>query len=479
VTPAGALVPAARIDPAAMRRLPQVHRLLESEEAVALCVRFRRDLVAQAVRDELGLLRELVLGGDALPDDALGAPFFARVQARLRIQQRAGLQAVVNATGVVLHTNLGRAPLAREAVQAVVATASGYCNLEFDLQRGERGSRQDHLEALVCRLTGAESALVVNNCAAAVLLALTALARGGEVVVSRGELVEIGGAFRMPEVIAQSGARLVEVGTTNKTRLSDYERALGPDTRLVLRSHPSNYRVVGFTGQPARAELGALARARGLPFLEDLGSGTLVDLRRFGLPPEPTVQACVREGGGLVAFSGDKLLGGPQAGLVVGPRALVQELRQHPLARALRLDKLSLAALEATLRLYDGPAPPQEGVPTLRMLAQSQPELARRARLLVRRLRRALPTLSCTVRTGESVAGGGSLPEAGIPTALVLLAAPGLGAESLARRLRGTAPPVIGRIVADRLALDLRTVRDDELGALCDAVSQALREEGA
>lgn len=470
---------ATRIDAAAMRRLPQVHRLLESEEAVALCARFRRDLVTQAVRDELALLREMVLAGDALPADAFAAPFFARVQARLRIQQGARLQAVINASGVVLHTNLGRAPLAREAVQAVVATATGYCNLEYDLQRGERGSRQDHLEALVCRLTGAEAALVVNNCAAAVLLALTALARGGEVVVSRGELVEIGGAFRMPEVIAQSGARLVEVGTTNKTRLADYERALGPETRLVLRSHPSNYRVVGFTGQPSRAELGALARARGLPFLEDLGSGTLVDLRRFGLAAEPTVQACVREGGGLVAFSGDKLLGGPQAGLVVGPRALVQQLRQHPLARALRLDKLSLAALQATLRLYDGPAPPQDGVPTLRMLAQSQPEVARRARLLVRRLRRALPTLSCTVQAGESVAGGGSLPEAGLPTALVLLAAPGMGAQALARRLRATEPPVIGRIVADRLALDLRTVANDELDPLCGALAQALREEDA
>jgi L-seryl-tRNA(Ser) seleniumtransferase len=306
-----------------------------------------------------------------------------------------------------------------------------------------------------------------------VLLALSALARGGEVIVSRGELIEIGGSFRMPDVIAQSGATLVEVGTTNKTRIEDYERAIGPQTRLILRSHPSNYRIVGFTAQPARTELAALARRHGVPLLEDLGSGTLVDLRRFGLPAEPTVQTCVRDGGGLVAFSGDKLLGGPQAGLVVGPAELVQQLRQHPLARALRIDKLSLAALEATLRLYDGAAPPEQSIPALRMLAAPQAGITRAARRLVRRLRERAPQLVCTLRAGESLAGGGSLPEAVLPTTLVMLDHPRLPPQELARRLRAGTPAVVGRMVAERYALDLRTVAAAEIAPLADAIAQA------
>jgi L-seryl-tRNA(Ser) seleniumtransferase len=456
------------------RRLPQVHKLLESEGMAALCAQFRRERVADAVRAELALLRKAALAGKAAEADPAG--LVRDVEARLRQERATGLRRVINATGVVLHTNLGRAPLAAPALAAIAASAEGYCNLEYDLAQGERGSRHAHLAALLCRLTGAEAALAVNNCAAAVLLALTALARGGEVVVSRGELIEIGGGFRLPEVIAQSGARLVEVGTTNKTRIADYERAIGPDTRLILRSHPSNYRVVGFTEQPARGELARLARERGVPLLEDLGSGTLVDLRRFGLPDEPTVQACVREGGGLVAFSGDKLLGGPQAGIVVGPAPLVQALRQHPLQRALRIDKLSLAALEATLRLHDQPSP-EEHVPTLRMLAQPRSELLRRSRALVRRLRRALPALACSVEDGESLAGGGALPQAALPTVLVRIAAAGVSSDALARRLRARSPAVVGRIVADRFALDLRTVADAEVPLLVEALARALEVE--
>lgn len=463
-----------RAQPGALRGLPQVQKLMEAPAATALCTRFRRERVVEAVRSELALLRQAALAGVPVEGAAQAPGFFAGVERRLREAQRSGLRRVINATGVVLHTNLGRAPLAPEALAALSAVAGGYSNLEFDLDEGVRGSRHAHVEGLLARLTGAEAALVVNNCAAAVLLALMALARGGEVVVSRGELIEIGGSFRLPDVIAQSGATLVEVGTTNKTRLADYERAIGPQTRLVLRSHPSNYRVVGFTEQPARAELAELARSRGLPLLEDLGSGTLVDLRRFGLPAEPTVQACVREGGGLVAFSGDKLLGGPQAGVLVGPAALVEPLRRHPLQRALRIDKLSLAALEATLRLYDDPGPAETRVPTLRMLAQTPKELTARARGLVRRLRRALPQLDCSVRAGESLAGGGCLPGAGLPTSLLLLQAPGLSAESLARRLRAGTPALVGRIVADRFALDVRTIAPDDLGAVVQALSQAL-----
>jgi L-seryl-tRNA(Ser) seleniumtransferase len=460
-----------------LRALPQVHKLLELPQAAALCHRFRREHTVEAVRQELAQLRERMLAGVAAGADAGSPAFFEAVEQRLRAQCAGGLRRVVNATGVVLHTNLGRAPLAPEALAAITELAGGYCNLEYALEAGSRGSRHDHVEALLRGLTGAQAALVVNNCAAAVLLALTALARDGEVIVSRGELIEIGGSFRMPDVIAQSGAALVEVGTTNKTRLEDYERAIGPRTRLILRSHPSNYRVVGFTEQPTRVELAALARRHQLPLLEDLGSGTLVDLRRFGLPAEPTVQTCVREGGGLVAFSGDKLLGGPQAGVVLGPAALVQALRAHPLQRALRIDKLSLAALEATLRLYDDSAPPESRIPALRMLAQAPAEIARRARLLMRRLRRDLPDVECSVVAGESLAGGGSLPEALLPTTLVLVSTPSLSATELARRLRAGTPALVGRIVADRFAIDLRTVAAPEVALVVAALSQLSREQ--
>ena len=456
---------------AALRALPQLQKLMELAPAAALLARFRRDQVVAALREELAALREALLAGRSLAMEAGSADFFEAVERRLQARAAPRLRRVVNATGVVLHTNLGRAPLAPQALAAIAELAGGYCNLEYELEEGARGSRQAHVEALLCRLTGAEAALAVNNCAAAVLLALMALARDGEVVVSRGELIEIGGSFRLPEVIAQSGARLVEVGTTNKTRIEDYEAAVGPQTRLILRSHPSNYRIVGFTAQPTRAQLAALADRHGVPLLEDLGSGTLVDLRRFGLPAEPTVQACVREGGGLVAFSGDKLLGGPQAGVIVGPAALVQALRQHPLQRALRIDKLSLLALEATLRLYDGAVPPEQCVPALRMLAEPQEAVGRRARLLARRLRRRVPGLACTVRADASLAGGGSLPQASLPTMVLLLEHAGLSPQQWARRLRAATPALVGRIVGDRFALDLRTVADAELPLVVEAVA--------
>lgn len=468
-----------RLRTCGLRGLPAMHSLLAHDGAAPLAARFGRDALVDALRAELAAVRDAVRAGRGTVADAQGAGFFGRVEARLHVQRRLRLERVVNATGVVLHTNLGRAPLATQAIAALQEVAAGYSNLEFDLDRGERGSRHAHVEEILCRLTGAEAALVVNNCAAAVLLALTALARGGEVIVSRGELIEIGGAFRLPEVIAQSGATLVEVGTTNKTRVDDYARAITPSTRLILRCHPSNFRMLGFTEQPVRSHLAVLAREHGLPLVEDLGSGTLVDLRRFGLPTEPTVQACVREGGGLVTFSGDKLLGGPQAGVLVGPAPLVRQLREHPLQRALRIDKLSLAALAATLALYDGPVPAEQHVPALRMLAQPAAKVARRAQALQRRLRRVVPALSCTLCKGESLAGGGSLPGAGLPTSLLQVAMPGVAAEVLARRMRQATPPVIGRIVDDCFTLDLRTVAAHELGEVAAAFAQSLapREE--
>ncbi|MGN6702600.1 MAG: L-seryl-tRNA(Sec) selenium transferase [Burkholderiaceae bacterium] len=461
-----------------LARIPQLQRLMETPHAQALCCAFRREDAVVAIRREIAGVRRGLLAGKATLPDFLSAEFFTPVRESLVRQQRASLGRVINATGVVLHTNLGRAPLAPEALDAIDAAAAGYANLEFDLDSGERGTRYAHVEALLCRLTGAEAALVVNNCAAAVLLALMALAAPGEVIVSRGELIEIGGAFRMPEVIAQSGARLVEVGTTNKTRLADYANAIGPDTRMILKSHPSNYRIVGFAAQPERRALGELARERGLAFVEDLGSGTLVDLRRFGLPHEPTVQECVAEGGagGLVTFSGDKLLGGPQAGIVVGGAAEMARLKAHPLLRALRIDKLSLAALEATLRLYEAPEPAECSVPALRMLAEERPSIARRARRLAKRLS-ALPGVRCATRDGTSLVGGGSLPGTGVPTCLVTLEVArdgaALSADDLARRLRAQRPAVIGRIVDDRVALDLRTVAARDLPDIVRAVGGA------
>lgn len=461
-----------------LARIPQLQRLMETPHAQALCRSFRREDAVVAIRREIAGVRRRLLAGQRDLPDFLSAEFFGPVRESLARQQRASLSRVINATGVVLHTNLGRAPLAPEALDAIDAAAAGYANLEFDLDSGERGTRYAHVEALLCRLTGAEAALVVNNCAAAVLLALMALAAPGEVIVSRGELIEIGGAFRMPEVIAQSGARLVEVGATNKTRLADYADAIGPDTRMILKSHPSNYRIVGFAAQPERRALGELARERGLVFVEDLGSGTLVDLRRFGLPHEPTVQECVAEGGAgaLVTFSGDKLLGGPQAGIVVGGAAEVARLKAHPLLRALRIDKLSLAALEATLRLYEAPEPADRSVPVLRMLAEERPSIARRARRLAKRLS-SLPGVRCATRDGTSLVGGGSLPGTGVPTCLVTLDVVrdgvALSADDLARRLRAQRPAVIGRIVDDRVALDVRTVAARDLPDIVRAVGGA------
>lgn len=451
--------------------IPQVHRLLESDAAQALLRAHGRRQVVAAVREVLDELRQRICAGQ---EDAAWEPeVFARALAQRlsRNQDRnqaQSLRPVINATGVVLHTNLGRAPLAAEAVAAIASVAAGYSNLEYALDSGERGSRHDHVQDLLCRLTGAQAALVVNNCAAAVLLCLMTHARDGEVLASRGELIEIGGAFRMPDVIAQSGARLVEVGTTNKTRRKDYEQAIGEHTRVLLKSHPSNYRVSGFTASVSRTELAELARDRQLVFFEDLGSGSLVDLRRYGLPHEPTVQECVRAGG-IVSFSGDKLLGGPQAGILLGPGAQIDAMRRHPLMRALRMDKLSLAALEATLRLYLCPAPPELHIPVLGMLAQEPAVLLRRARSLLRALR-GIGGLECRIEEGASLPGGGSLPDVTLPSPLVQFRQPGEPVQESARRLRAQSLPVIARLMDGWLALDLRTVRKDETPQLLAAL---------
>ncbi|WP_207462380.1 L-seryl-tRNA(Sec) selenium transferase [Azospirillum sp. SYSU D00513] len=459
-------------DATPLRSLPQVQRLLESTEAASLVAAYGRTQVLSAVRRHLKEMRAILRETPSAHLDASPGAILAQLAEKLEREAAPRLRRVINATGIVLHTNLGRAPLAPEAVAAAAEAAANYMNLEYDLETGQRGSRYQGVLGLLCELTGAEAALVVNNNAAAVLLALAALAVPGEAVVSRGELVEIGGSFRVPEVIAQSGARLIEVGTTNKTRIGDYERAIGPDTRILLKVHPSNYRIQGFTAAPERSELALLARECGLVAMEDLGSGSLIDLRPLGLPAEPTVRESLAAGIDLVTCSGDKLLGGPQAGLILGRAALIARLKAHPLLRALRLDKMTLGALEATLKLYRSPELAAGRIPVLAMLSAPLEALERRAESLRAELA-GLPGVTAEVREATGFAGGGALPEAAIPTRLVALHTPFLEAEELTRRLRLHRPAVVGRIKDGQLLLDLRTVSDaevHEVAAACRAV---------
>jgi L-seryl-tRNA(Ser) seleniumtransferase len=455
-----------------LRQLPQIDQWLSSTTGITLAGEFSRAETADVMRAFLGALRaELLNGADQLP--AFDGPdVLQRLRADLLAQRTDSLRRTINATGIIIHTNLGRAPLADAALAAIAETARGYANLEFDLDTGKRGSRYQHVESLLTRLTGADAALVVNNCAAAVMLVLAEFARGAEVLVSRGELVEIGGSFRIPDVIAQSGAQMIEVGTTNKTRVADFERALTERTRIVLSTHPSNYRIVGFTARPRLGELAEFAHANGLLLVEDLGSGSLVPQRVGDAEPEPTVQASIAAGVDIVTFSGDKMLGGPQAGIVLGRAELIRKVRKNPLLRALRIDKLSLAALVATLRLYLPPNDPLESVPVLRMINADQSAIARRARHLLRRLRE-IPGINAELAEDVSYAGGGALPMDAIPTTVIRLRFAGSDVPALAARLRHTHPPVIGRISDDALLLDLRTVPDRETADLIAAIRQA------
>jgi L-seryl-tRNA(Ser) seleniumtransferase len=455
------------------RQLPAVDEWLSSVQGRALSDEFSRAEVLAVLREHLAYHRR------RLGDGTTGLPAFtsdeyvARLRADLLRRRLPSLRPAINATGIVVHTNLGRAPLAPEALDAVAATARGYSTLEIDLSTGKRGSRHRHVEALLVELTGAGAGLAVNNCAAAVLLALNTLARDAEVVISRGELIEIGGSFRMPDVIAQSGARMIEVGTTNKTTLADYARAITPSTRALLVSHPSNYRIVGFTAKPALAELAALAHERGVLLIHDLGSGALVELRVGEGPAEPTVAHSLSQGADLVLFSGDKLLGGPQAGLVAGHADLIEAIKRNPLARAVRIDKLSLAALAATLTLYRPPHDPLERIPVLRMLSEPKKSIARRAARIARELRNK-SRLTVVLSDDVSYAGGGALPLEQLPTKVVRLRARDMTATELAQRLRAAAPPVIARIADDAVILDPRTVLPAEIPKLVAAIVDAL-----
>jgi L-seryl-tRNA(Ser) seleniumtransferase len=462
-----------RSDTDLRRRLPSVDEVLRDGAVRALEARHGREMLLRQLRPLLDEARGLASGGDESALQAALAGLPARLQARLESAAAPSLTGVINATGVVIHTNLGRAPLPADAAARVAAVASSYSNLEFDLAKGERGSRETHAEGRLRGLVGAEAALVVNNNAAAVLLAVNTLAEGREVVVSRGELVEIGGSFRIPDVLRKAGARLREVGTTNRTRLADYQAAIGPDTALVLKVHPSNFRIVGFTEAPPLGELAALARERSLPLVEDLGSGALC-----ALPPpieEPTVAASLQAGADLVTFSGDKLVGGPQAGLAAGRRSVVDAMRRNPLYRALRVDKMTVAALDAVLASHERGRAASE-VPAVQMLWLSAEDVRRRAEPLAKALEAEVPGLEAAVVPGSSAVGGGAAPGAEVPTMLLALSHPARSAARLAADLRAGTPPVVARVAEDRLVLDLRTVRPDEDPALQAALLRALRQ---
>lgn len=431
--------------------------------------------VVDAIREVLERRRRTIATGqsESAPEDPLSrtALIIETQQIALRLH-RPALRRLINATGVVIHTNLGRAPLAEVAVERIVEVARGYSNLEYDIERGDRGSRQAHVERLLCRLTEAEAALAVNNNAAAVLLAINTLAEGKDVIVSRGELVEIGDSFRIPDIMRRAGGILREVGTTNRTYLRDYEDAIGTTSAMLLKVHTSNFRIQGFASQVPIAELVSLGEKAGLPVVEDVGSGALIDLSQIGLSREPMPSESIRVGADLVTFSGDKLLGGPQAGLIVGKRLLVEKLRRNPLARAVRIDKLTLAALEATLRLYLDEGQAFSRIPVLRALAMPLQEIEQRARLLRDRIvALASGHLEVSVVEGTSEVGGGALPLEAIPTRLVAVQAAHLTAPVLEGRLHRTDPPVMVRIKGDRIILDPRTVQEDELDTLANLVA--------
>jgi len=446
-----------------LRELPSVDALLKTDTARGLANELGPTRVTSLARLATEDIRQSLLNSrQSLPDgngdDAIRSELLKQAERRLielhRIDEASGVRRVINATGVVLHTNLGRAPLS-DAARRAIDQASGYCTLEYDAIAGSRGRRGARAEDLLRELTGAEAALIVNNCAAAAFLVLNTFARDGEAVISRGELVEIGGDFRVPDIMAQSGARMIEVGTTNRTRLSDYRGAINERSRLVMRVHTSNYRIVGFTKVPSLSELAGLTRDAGLPLYEDAGSGALIDFTKYGIEGEPVIRESIQAGADIVSFSGDKLVGGPQTGLVVGRTELIERMRSNPLYRALRADKLRLAALEATLSAYSR----EEKVPTLEMIAMTSEQIEKRAKKLIRKVyKNTTDTLKIEPINAESAVGGGSAPISSLPTLAISVTRDGFAAKSIAEHLRQWNPPIIVRIANDRVLIDLRTV---------------------
>ncbi|RPH48164.1 MAG: L-seryl-tRNA(Sec) selenium transferase [Desulfobacteraceae bacterium] len=460
-----------------LKKLPGIDHILELSKKEPDFENIPRSVLLQAARKIVEELRVCILRSDQYPDenDLTDVPVLDKTKAAVCRAMKLNLKHVINATGVVVHTNLGRSLLAEEAAGNLLSIATGYSNLEFDLGKGERGSRYSNVEEILCEISGAEAAMVVNNNAAAVLLCLETIARNRKVIVSRGELVEIGGAFRIPDVMAKSGAVLKEVGTTNRTHLRDYIGAIENDTALLLKVHTSNYSIVGFTASVTLKDLVELGSKHQIPVMEDLGSGTFIDFSKYGLLKEPTVQESVSAGTDVVTFSGDKLLGGPQAGIIVGKKDIVDCVKKNPLTRALRIDKLTLAALESTLRIYRDPEKAVKLIPTLFMLTTPFDLIKKRAEKLFRLLAKINnPSLSINLADMSSKAGGGSLPLLDLPSKCIAVKIDGISANTLERNMRENTPPVIGRIEDDRFIMDLRTVQDDELNIIRDAVAGIL-----
>jgi len=455
------------------RRIPSVDRLLENLLKVKGLPTYPRNLVLRAINEVLDDVRQSILSED-IKKDLSGLNIESvteKVLQRLKLLSRPSLRNVINATGIVIHTNLGRSILADRVLKRLIDVSAGYNNLEYDLDEGRRGSRHSHVEGILKELTSAEAAMVVNNNAAAVLIALDTLARGGEVIVSRGELVEIGGSFRIPDVMKKSGACMVEVGTTNKTKIMDYEEAIGPDTRLLLKVHRSNFHIIGFTEEVEIARLSELGKRHHLPVMEDLGSGCMVDLSAYGLQKETTVREAISEGADIVTFSGDKLLGGPQAGIILGRKDLVDVIKKNQLGRALRIDKLTLAGLEETLNIYRDERAALKEIPTLRMICQDYNSLKAKAARLSRMMGKLeANTFSIDQTDGMSKVGGGALPLMEMPTRLMRLTPAGMSAQAMDDWLKSWNPPIIVRVEKDSVLMDVRTIADDELRTVADAV---------
>jgi len=462
------------MDESLYRKIPQISDLVAQSNLADLAIAWSHEELVAALRFTLNEIRASLKQGHTLPDFA-SESFRQRVESAIVDGRQPNLRPVINATGIVIHTNLGRAPLAPAAIEAMNAAAQAYANIEYDLEQARRGSRYDHTRDLIRELTKAEDAIVVNNCASAVMISLATFAAGKEVIVSRGELIEIGGSFRIPDVITQNGAKLVEVGTTNKTRLADFEKALSDETAVFLKTHTSNYRVVGFTENPNLAELASLAHQNDLLLIEDLGSGTLIDLSQFGLPHEPTVEQSIRAGADLVTFSGDKLLGGPQCGVIAGKKTLIDRLRKNPLLRAMRVDKLCLAALEATLRLYRPPYKPEQEIPVLRMLSTPIEALELAAQKLASDLN-ALPSINAKVEDSMSEAGGGALPAVEMASKWVSVNIDNCSANQVANILRRHQTPIIVRISDGKVKIDVRTLLQGDADTIYAAFASIQHE---
>ena len=457
------------------RRIPKVDELLKEPRSGELQRSYSRVRLVKAIRDVLSSLREKInsIEAPSIPTDWFTPEaILAEVEVVLLQQAAFRFRRVINATGVVIHTNLGRSLLSQEAIEHIVRVSRSYSNLEYDLDEGRRGIRYYHVQKLLCELTGAEDALVVNNNAGAVLIALNSLASGKEVVVSRGEMVEIGGSFRIPDVMKWSGAVLKEIGTTNKTHLFDYERAINGQTGLLLKVHTSNFRLIGFVEQVPGEEIAGLAHHSGLPAMEDLGSGNLIDFKDLGIPSEPMVQEVLKQGMDVVTFSGDKLLGGPQAGIILGKQRYIEAIKKNPLNRALRIDKLTLAGLEATLKLYEDPARAMALIPTLQMITLPTETLKRRAFALKRRLTRDVKKgFQFQVISSSSRVGGGALPETDMPTFCVAITPLEMSETQLESHLRSSEPPIISRIEEGCILLDVRTLLDQDLNDIARILS--------